>query len=148
MAAVGLTVIGSVMSMCFLCGTDLVGMVSSQTSGLAAVSHDHISSRLFIQVLLVATDRTSARTTANRTTTSTTLSSSSSNRISITVSVFCQLYKGSLVFGLDKRSPIQMVLCFVVQFLLKNFGVCFVCGININCSLWTISLLGQSARTK
>jgi hypothetical protein len=65
-------------------------MVSSQTSALAAVSHGNISSRIFIQVLLLAIDRTSVRTTANRTTASTI---PSNNRISIIVSLlrdFCQ----------------------------------------------------------
>jgi len=43
-----------------LCDADLLGMVSSLTSALAAVSHGH--NRLSIQVLLVAIDRTSVRT--------------------------------------------------------------------------------------
>lgn len=84
----------------FLCDADLLGMVSSLTSALAAVSHGH--SRLSIQVLLVAIDRTSVRTSVNRTTSSTT---HNSNRTSITVSMLWVLHscsykilKGFLVF--------------------------------------------------
>ena len=76
------TIIGSIIvRFFFLCDTDLPGMVSSPTSALAAVSHGH--SRLSIQVLPVAIDRTSVRTSVNRTTLSTT---HNSNRTSITVS--------------------------------------------------------------
>jgi len=67
----------------FLCDADLLGMVSSLTSALAAVSHGH--SRPSIQVLLVAIDRTSVRTSVNRTTSSTT---HNSNQTSITVSIW------------------------------------------------------------
>jgi hypothetical protein len=66
----------------FLCDADLLGMVSSLTSALAAVNRGH--SRLSIQVLLVEIDRTSVRTSVNRTTLSTT---HNSNRTSITVSI-------------------------------------------------------------
>ena len=66
----------------FLCDADLLGMVSSLTSALAAVSHGQ--SRLSIQVLLVAIDKTSVRTSVNRTTSSTT---HNNNRTSITVSI-------------------------------------------------------------
>jgi len=65
----------------FLYDADLLGMVSSLTSALAAVSHGH--SRLSIQVPLVAIDRTSVKTSVNRTTSSTT---HNSNQTSITVS--------------------------------------------------------------
>jgi hypothetical protein len=92
----------------FLCDADLLGMVSSLTSALAAVSHGH--SRLSIQVLLVAIDRTSVRTSVNRTTLSTTRNS---KRTSITVSIWHSEDRASWYILIIKANEVH---CFSALF--------------------------------